>query len=265
MAQPADDPSGGLMGIVGTIERVELAAAANATTLRLINEAIEEGRVTADGLVAFVCECGRVGCDALVELSLEEYEAVRSDARRFCVEPGHESPDDVIDARHPRFVVAAKRGGAAAAALREDPRAERPVVQLRWMRSTAVPALSVELDAIASSIWRVRHFVSAFAAEYGAGEWTLARIAVAVSEAATNAVVHAYPPHRAGALYVSVDVEDAEIEVVVADDGTGLRAAPDSGGLGLGLPIIARCCDRFAVRERQPQGTEIWMGFALTR
>jgi hypothetical protein len=102
----------------------------NATTLREVNEAIEEGRITADGPVAFVCECGRVGCDALVELTVEEYEAVRGDARRFFVEPGHELPDDVVDARYARFVVTTKQGPAADAALREDPRADRPVVQL---------------------------------------------------------------------------------------------------------------------------------------
>jgi serine/threonine-protein kinase RsbW/stage II sporulation protein AB (anti-sigma F factor) len=262
MGSPTRKPPGGLVGVAGTIERVELAAAANATTLRVINEAIEEGRITADGSVAFVCECGRVGCDALVELSVEEYEAVRGDARRFFVEPGHELPGDVIDARHPRFVVATKRGSAAEEALRSDPRADRAVVQLRWTRSTAVPALSIELNAVLSSIRRVRHLVSAFAAEYGADRALLGRIAVAVSEATTNAVVHAYPPDQPGALHVSADVEDAEIEIVIADDGTGLRPASDSGGLGLGMPIIARCCDRFAVRERLPHGTEIWMGFA---
>ena len=263
MALRVDDSAGGPRGFAGTIGRVELAAAANATTLRAINEAIEEGRITADGPVAFVCECGRMGCDALVELSIEEYEAVRSDARRFFAEPGHELPDDVIEARYPRFVVASKRGAAADAALREDPRTDRPVVQLRWMRSTSVPALSIELDAAVSSIRQVRHLVSAFAAEYGADRTLLGRIAVAVSEAATNAVEHAYPAHRPGALHVSADVEDGEIEIVIADDGTGLRAAPDSGGLGLGLPMLARCCDRFAVRERHPHGTEIWMGFVL--
>jgi len=260
MVLRVDDSAGGPRGFTG---RVELAAAANATTLRAINEAIEEGRITADGPVAFVCECGRVGCDALVELTVEEYEAVRADARRFFVEPGHELPDDVIDARNARFVVVTKQGLAADAALREDPRADRPAVQLRWMRSTSVPALSIELDAVLGSIRRVRHLVSGFAAEYGADRALLGRIAIAVSEATTNGVLHAYPRHEPGALHVSADVEDGEIEIVIADDGTGLRAAPDSGGLGLGLPMLARCCDRFAVRERRPHGTEIWMGFVL--
>ena len=118
--EPPRDPPAPVRGV----ERAELAAAANATTSRLINEAIEEGRATADGPIAFVCECGRLGCDALAELSLDEYEAVRGDARRFLVKPGHEQPDDVIDGRHIRYVVTSKRGSAGDAVLRADPRAD---------------------------------------------------------------------------------------------------------------------------------------------
>jgi anti-sigma regulatory factor (Ser/Thr protein kinase) len=32
---------------------------------------------------------------------------------------------------------------------------------------------------------------------------------------------------------------------------------------GAGLPIVAQCSDRFAVRERRASGTEIWMRFVL--
>jgi anti-sigma regulatory factor (Ser/Thr protein kinase) len=127
-----------------------------------------------------------------------------------------------------------------------------------------VPALSIELAATTENVGRVRRFVSAFAGEHGADRGCLSRIALAVGEASANAVVHAYPPGAPGAIHVSADVEDGELEVVIADDGIGLRAASDHGGLGAGLPIVARCADRFAVRERQPQGTEIWMRFLLT-
>jgi serine/threonine-protein kinase RsbW/stage II sporulation protein AB (anti-sigma F factor) len=261
MRARVDEPNGG-RGVDAVIERTELTAAANATTLRRINEAIEEGRVTVDGPVAFVCECGRLGCDALVELLLDEYEAVRSDARRFLVAVGHEDPDDVIDGRHARYVVTGKRGSAADAAMRSDPRGDGAVVQLLWSRSS-VPALSIELAATSENVRRVRRLVSAFAAEYGADPDLLSRIAVAVGEATTNAVVHAYPPGVPGAVHIWADVEDGELEVVIADDGTGLRATPHHAGLGAGLPAVAQCSDRFAVRERLPRGTEIWMRFVI--
>jgi len=96
--------------------------ARNEATFRLINEAIEIGRVTRDGLVAFVCECSRLGCNELVELTLREYEQIRADARAFFVLRGHEGPaEDVVDSRA-RFLIVVKRGEAGALAERTDPR-----------------------------------------------------------------------------------------------------------------------------------------------
>jgi hypothetical protein len=96
--------------------------ARNETTFRLINEAIEVGRVTREGLVAFVCECSRLGCNELVELTLREYEQIRADARRFFIVRGHEGPaEDVVDSRG-RVLIVVKRGEAGAVAERTDPR-----------------------------------------------------------------------------------------------------------------------------------------------
>ena len=256
---PSDQPSAAGVGI----ERPALSAAANETTLRRINEAIEEGRVTADGPIAFLCECGRLGCDTLLGLRLDEYEAVRRDSRRFLAAPGHEaSPDEVVE-RHRRYVVTSKRGQAADVAVRTDPRAEGPVVELLWSRGTHVPALSIDVDAKPENVREVRRWVVGFAAEHGADSDELSRIALAVSEATTNAVAHAYAPAAPGPIHVTADLEDGELEIVVADDGAGLRADSHSAGLGLGLPLVAECSDRFAVRERVPDGTEIWMRFTL--
>jgi anti-sigma regulatory factor (Ser/Thr protein kinase) len=39
---------------------------------------------------------------------------------------------------------------------------------------------------------------------------------------------------------------------------------PDcAGGLGAGLSIVARSADAFAIRERSPTGTEVWLRFAI--
>jgi anti-sigma regulatory factor (Ser/Thr protein kinase) len=50
------------------------------------------------------------------------------------------------------------------------------------------------------------------------------------------------------------------MEVVIADEGTGLRPGR-SPGLGVGLGIVAETCDRFVVRERDGAGVELWMRF----
>lgn len=88
------------------------------------------------------------------------------------------------------------------------------------------------------------------------------RIALAATEAMSNAVRHAYPPGDPGRIEVSADIEDGEFEIVVSDDGTGLRAG-ESGGLGAGLALIAQTADRFAIRQRTPRGIEVWMRFPL--
>ena len=74
--------------------RVQVAG--NETTARTINEAIEEGRVTASGVVGFVCECDSLGCVSVLELSLDEYEDVRRDPRQYLVAQGHDGPSDAV-------------------------------------------------------------------------------------------------------------------------------------------------------------------------
>jgi hypothetical protein len=97
-------------------ERRFVARAASAEINgRRVNEAIERGTETARGAV-FVCECGNLGCTATVELTIAEYELVRSSFDRFLVIPGHEieSVEDVVE-RHGSYLVVAKRDGQAVA------------------------------------------------------------------------------------------------------------------------------------------------------
>ena len=90
----------------------ERAAAAEVNGRR-VNEAIERGTRTT-GTAIFVCECGNLGCNATVELSVDEYEGVRSSFERFLVLPGHEIEEieDVVE-RHPSYLVVAKRDDEA--------------------------------------------------------------------------------------------------------------------------------------------------------
>src|SRR4051812_34854666 len=65
-------------------------------------------------------------------------------------------------------------------------------------------------------------------------------IGVVVSEAVTNAVLHAYRDReRPGEVHVSAHLHAEGLEVAIADDGVGLRPRPDSPGVGLGMPLIA--------------------------
>jgi hypothetical protein len=94
----------------------------NEATYRRINEAIERGRATRTGLIGFICECGQLGCNEVIELTLDEYEEVRSDAHRFAVAPGHATLLDRVVSRGGRFSLVAKVGTGAEIAERTDPR-----------------------------------------------------------------------------------------------------------------------------------------------
>jgi hypothetical protein len=87
-------------------------AAAAEVNGRQVNEAIERG-TTATAAV-FVCECGHVGCNSTIELTIAAYESVRSGFERFLVVPGHELEDieDIVE-RHETYLVVAKRDGQA--------------------------------------------------------------------------------------------------------------------------------------------------------
>jgi hypothetical protein len=80
--------------------------AANEARFREINESAQPQRESR-GEGRFVCECADRGCMAWIEVSPDAYAAVRADARRFLVSPGHELPDveTVVDRADGYFVV----------------------------------------------------------------------------------------------------------------------------------------------------------------
>ena len=124
-------------------------------------------------------------------------------------------------------------------------------------------AWKVELPAQPERVAEARRAVAAHATSLGAGDMTVADIALAVSEAATNAVVHAFVAVEPGTLSITVEALDGALRVSVVDDGTGMTPRPDSPGLGLGLPTIGQLTDSFDVREGPGgRGTEVRMLFA---
>ena len=101
--------------------------ARNEAGFRDINERLEQGLRRVQHLPdvhPFVCECGDSNCEATIELSVDEYEAVRRDSRRFAVRPGHVEPkaEHVVDATD-RFEVVEKYAEAAPITDAADDRA----------------------------------------------------------------------------------------------------------------------------------------------
>ena len=108
----------------------------------------------------------------------------------------------------------------------------------------------------------LRREVAAFAQHAGLDDDGVAGVRLAVSEAATNAVVHGYRESSEGELKVVAFVAKRELNVIVSDAGLGLAPRPDSPGVGLGMPLMASVTSRFRVVSRGA-GTEIHMAFAL--
>ena len=100
-------------------------AGAGESAIRDVNEGIERGQWPGDedSPVGFRCECARVGCNLLVELTVRQYEQIRSHPRRFVVVPGHEVPDvETVVATRPGYVIVEKRDQAGAVAKPRDDR-----------------------------------------------------------------------------------------------------------------------------------------------
>jgi serine/threonine-protein kinase RsbW len=125
-----------------------------------------------------------------------------------------------------------------------------------------VPSASWTASARAETVASLRQAVAEFLIANGITEWHVADIRLAVSEAVTNAVVHAFRDRtEPGIVSVGVTVDDGRIEIVVRDDGSGMAPRDDSPGLGLGLSLIRRITESFDHRAAPDGGTELSMRF----
>jgi len=124
-------------------------------------------------------------------------------------------------------------------------------------------ALNESYPAVPEAVPLARRALAAVAAGAGAAGDRLDEIRLAVSEALTNAVVHAYRGGEAGRLHVTAAVASDELWVLIGDDGRGLHACNDSRGLGIGLSLISGLSDDFSIVTRASGGTEVQMRFDL--
>ena len=103
----------------------------------------------------------------------------------------------------------------------------------------------------------LRQAISNIATDCGMDAARVADVRLAVTEAATNAVMHGYA-QATGELTVSAVVQDGELAIVIGDTGHGFDERRESPGLGVGLSIIATVADRIRIITTR-RGTEIHM------
>ncbi len=117
--------------------------------------------------------------------------------------------------------------------------------------------LEVQLAGTPASIARAREAVRSFADGCGADADDLA---LAASEAVTNALVHGYRDGVAGSIGLRGYRDGDDCVLVVTDHGVGMRPHPGRSGLGMGLPVITAVAQSVEIVSL-PRGTAIRMRF----
>jgi anti-sigma regulatory factor (Ser/Thr protein kinase) len=126
-------------------------------------------------------------------------------------------------------------------------------------------ALDAVYHADPEQLAQIRDAVVHVATGCGADGRTLAKIKLAVSEAANNAVVHAYRGGLAvGDVCVLMHQSDEFLDVRVRDHGVGMAPRIDSPGAGLGLPLMASLADGCEIHSPRDGGTEVVLRFQIT-
>jgi anti-sigma regulatory factor (Ser/Thr protein kinase) len=123
--------------------------------------------------------------------------------------------------------------------------------------------LNLKFPASTASVTEARHSIEDYARALGMLD--VAYVALAVTEAVANAVVHAYRVRAPGTIEVQAEllVPDTLL-VVVTDDGEGMSLHAGYAGLGLGLPLIGSLTTGVEIAPHQPHGTSLRMRFSLT-
>jgi serine/threonine-protein kinase RsbW len=122
------------------------------------------------------------------------------------------------------------------------------------------PAAELALPGSRESVPQLRRAMVQGARAAGAPTRTCQHVALAVSEAATNAVLHAFG-EAPGLIRVALWRSPDGLEIVVADNGRGLALRNDSPGLGMGLGLIAKVSDRIEIDSAPGGGTRVHMWF----
>ncbi len=131
--------------------------------------------------------------------------------------------------------------------------------------TTSVPGFRVALPSSPGNVAIVRQALAGAAGVVRLDEARLLDINAAVSEACNNVVVHAYPD-AIGPMVVRFRIAATGLEVIVTDEGVGIRPHRPAIELeleGLGLSLIQTLSDRVELLGGAGEGTQVRMAFRL--
>ena len=124
--------------------------------------------------------------------------------------------------------------------------------------------IRLTLPALPQNIGVVRQVLGCLAQSAGLAEDVVADMRLAVTEACTNVVRHAYDD-TPGPLEITIRATEDSLNIIVADDGRGIAPSPDVSGPGLGLPLIAALTDGLEIQRRDGAGSRLLMSFRKRR
>jgi len=109
-----------------------------------------------------------------------------------------------------------------------------------------------------------RREIASFAARHGADAQTIGDVALAVSEACTNAVLAAAERSTPPRITVTAELDDGHLHVSVTDFGATVRPRLEDLGAHESFAIIHKLADQVHLRRGEDRGIELSMDFGLT-
>lgn len=128
----------------------------------------------------------------------------------------------------------------------------------------------VEFESVAENLGFARVAAASWAAGIGFTLEELEDIKLAVSEAVSNCIVHAYPEHP-GRVLIQLSVSDHILAVSVQDEGVGIEdvlaarrpgVSSSSQRMGMGFTLMEALSESMEVTSSPGQGTTVVMAFA---
>lgn len=127
--------------------------------------------------------------------------------------------------------------------------------------------MEVKFKALSVNEGFARVCVASFCLQLNPTIDELTDIKTAVSEAVTNAVVHAYP-HKKGDVYLRVDIFDDNIQIEIADDGIGIKdfakarepfytTKPSEERSGMGFAVMESFMDSVDLKSNGDKGVRV--------
>lgn len=130
--------------------------------------------------------------------------------------------------------------------------------------------LEVKFSAKSENESLARVIVASFAAKLDPTLDEIGDIKTAVSEAVTNAIIHAYDEDESQLVYLRCKIEDNSIKIVVEDRGKGIEdismamqplytSKPELERSGMGFTVMESFMDDVVVSSIKDEGTKVVM------